>query len=73
MSAEARKSGRSHGGWEKRLDGKWREQKHVCARISTGTDSHGLGIDLNVATVSSVRSDFTGGKSCNYCPLAIEY
>lgn len=22
----------------------------MCARISTGTDSHGLGIDLNVAT-----------------------
>lgn len=50
MSAEARKSGGSHGRWEKRLDGKWREQKHVCARISTGMDSHGLGIDLNVTT-----------------------
>lgn len=48
--------------------------EHRCARVSTGTDSHGLGIDLKVATeVYSVRSDFTDGKSCNYCSLVIEF
>ena len=48
--------------------------EYGCARVSTGMDSHGLGIDLKVATeVYSVHSDFTDGKSCNYCPLVIEF